>query len=191
MKLKESIAIIRKERKFYLCSFPTRKRIFFARFTHQHQYELFRYIRLLRISEYFLDSKENSCVVRKLKTILFWLVERKRNKLGNRLGLCITQNVFGEGLYIDHIGSIVINPLVRVGKNCHIHGDCCIGLAANGKSDDGAPKLGNNVDIGWGAIIIGNIRIADNVTIGANSVVNKSIDAENSVWVGSPARRIR
>lgn len=126
-----------------------------------------------------------------MKMIAFYYYERKRNKLGNKLGLCIPLNTFQPGLLIDHLGTVVINPFAKIGRNCHIHGDCCIGLAKTGGSNDSVPKVGDNVDIGWGAIIVGGITIADGVVIGANSVVTHSITEPNSVWVGSPARRIK
>ena len=50
-----------------------------------------------------------------------------------------------------------------------------------------APKIGNNVYIGPGAIIFGDIEIADNVSIGANATVNKSVFESNTVVAGTPA----
>lgn len=50
--------------------------------------------------------------------------------------------------------------------------------------------LGNNVQVGAGAVIIGPLYIGDNVIIGANAVVTKDIPA-NSVAVGVPARVIK
>lgn len=180
--------LLRKEKKLYSYSFSfSRKAMFLWRFTHQHQYELWMFVRLLRICEFLKDSQGFHFI----KMLLFYYYERKRNKLGDKLGLCIPLNTFKEGLLIDHLGSVVINPFARIGKNCHIHGDCCIGLAKNGNNSDGAPVLGNHVEIGWGAIIIGNISIADGVIIGANSVVTHTIVEPNTVWIGSPARKIK
>lgn len=65
-----------------------------------------------------------------------------------------------------------------------MHGNNCIG---NDGITDECPKIGNNVDIGYGSIIIGNITIADNVKIGANSLVNKDCLEENVILIGSPA----
>ena len=53
------------------------------------------------------------------------------------------------------------------------------------------PHLGDRVDIGVGAVIIGNVTVADNVKIGANSVVTKSIDEDGTVCAGVPAHKIR
>ena len=68
-----------------------------------------------------------------------------------------------------------------------LHGANCLGN--NGSTND-APILGNNVDVGIGAVIIGGVTVADNVKIGANAVVNRSITEEGSVYVGIPARKV-
>lgn len=50
--------------------------------------------------------------------------------------------------------------------------------------------LGNNVDVGAGAAIIGNVHIGNNVLIGANSVVTHDIP-DNAIVAGNPARILR
>ena len=64
-----------------------------------------------------------------------------------------------------------------------------IGIAHPG--DLSAPYIGKNVRIGSGARILGDIRIADNVVIGANSVVTQDILQDGAVVVGIPAKVIR
>ena len=56
-------------------------------------------------------------------------------------------------------------------------------------SKDGVPKIGNKVQIGCGAVVLGNISIGNNVYIGANSVVLNDVP-DNSIAVGVPARII-
>lgn len=172
------------EKAWYWKNYTSLKRRMFFRFSCQHGYEIWCYVRLLRICEYLLNSNGGN----PFKTLALWWFERRRNRLGNRLGICITPNVFDEGLFIDHIGSIIINPNARIGKYCHIHGDCCVGNT--GFSND-TPVLGDYVDIGWGTIIRGDVTIADGVIIGANAVVTKSIVEPRSTWAGVPARRIK
>lgn len=53
------------------------------------------------------------------------------------------------------------------------------------------PIIGDNVYIGPGAILFGDIRIGDNVMIGANSTVTKSFEESNIVIAGSPAKIIK
>lgn len=91
---------------------------------------------------------------------------------------------FGKNLRIYH-GNIVINGNAQLGNNVKLHGNNCIG-ENYGKS----PSIGNNVDIGFGAVLIGNIEIGDNCIIGANTIVNKSFPS-NSVIVGNPCIAIK
>lgn len=49
-------------------------------------------------------------------------------------------------------------------------------------------KIGNNVWIGAGAIILGGADIPDNSVIGAGSIVTKKLETPNSIYLGSPAR---
>jgi serine O-acetyltransferase len=104
-----------------------------------------------------------------------------------RLGFGIPLNVFGPGLAIAHYGALVVNSKAKIGKNCRIHAMVVIG-ATDGSPN--APVIGDNVYIGSGAKIIGDIHIADNVAIGANAVVVKSIDEPGTTWAGVPARKI-
>lgn len=170
------------EKDFYYSAYRLKPSYF--RFTRQHQYAIYRYVRLLRITEYLLNTGKGNPI----KKMLFWFMERRRNNIGNKLGVCITQNVFDRGLFIDHIGAITVNPFARVGKNCHIHGSCCIGRGGHGK---GSPSIGNNANLGWGCVILGDVTIADNVRIGANAVVTKSITEHDTTWAGVPARKIK
>lgn len=60
-----------------------------------------------------------------------------------------------------------------------------------GAHHDRAPRIGDNVYIGPGAIIFGGIEIADNVSIVANATVNKSVMEPNTVVVGTPAHVVK
>lgn len=115
----------------------------------------------------------------------YWYKARK-NRLGAKLGFIISAGCFGEGLKIEHFGSVIVNPKARIGKNCIIHGNCCIG--SKGGYPDDSPVLGDNVDIGQFAQILGGIRIADNVRIGAGAVVVKDVLTPGVTVVGVPGR---
>ncbi len=93
----------------------------------------------------------------------------------------------GQNFRIDHQSGIVVSGFTEIGDNCVIRNGVTIGL----KNTDvlKAPKIGNNVDIGTGAKILGDITIGDNVHIGANAVVLIDIPS-NSLAVGTPARII-
>lgn len=77
-------------------------------------------------------------------------------------------------------------------KNTIIGDDVAIGqgVTIGRKRKDGCPVIGNSVYIGAGARVLGDIRIGDNVIIGANSVVVESIP-ENSIVFGVPAKIIK
>ena len=151
------------------------------RFLQYPSYSLKKFLRYLRKQEYYINTAKDS----KLKGLLALYYERKKNKCGTRLGIEIGPNCFGKGLQIYHIGSIIVNPGVRAGENCKLHGGNCIGN--NGKTQ-AVPRLGNNVDIGYGAVLIGDIDVANDVTIGANAVVNRSVYESSSTVVGIPAK---
>lgn len=139
-----------------------------------------KFLFYLRMQEYYINTANGN----KLKGLLNLYYERKKNRLGLKLGIEIGPNCFGKGLNLYHAGSIIINPAVRVGKNCSLHGANCIGN--NGITPD-VPTLGDNVDVGYGAVIIGNVKIADNIKIGANAVVNRSFGEPGCTIAGAPA----
>lgn len=90
-----------------------------------------------------------------------------------------------EGFYLGHWGAVVINPKTRIGKNCNIAQGVTIAQANRGKNE-GVPEIGNEVWIGSNAVIVGNIKIGDNVLIAPNAYVNFDVPA-NSVVIGNPA----
>ena len=107
--------------------------------------------------------------------------------LSVKLGFSIPTHVFAPGLSIPHYGTIVVSKYAKIGKNCRIHEGVNIG-ATNGTTL--SPVLGNNVFLGSGAKLIGEIQIADDVCIGANAVVTKSITESGTTWAGNPAQKI-
>jgi serine O-acetyltransferase len=90
----------------------------------------------------------------------------------------------GRNFVIDHFGGIVVSGFARFGDNCRIRNGVVVGLAR--VDDPCAPTIGNDVDIGAGAKLLGRITIGDNVLIGANAVVVRDVPP-NSVAVGVPA----
>lgn len=103
------------------------------------------------------------------------------------MGISIPINVFGAGLHISHYGSVIVSAKAKVGEFCVIHGSTNIGQSEG--ADEKAPVLGDNVYIGPGAKLFGDITIGNNVMIGANSVVNKSFGNDCRV-AGVPAKVI-
>lgn len=115
-----------------------------------------------------------------------WFYRFRYHRLSLKLGFSIPHNVAGPGLAIVHYGSIVISSHAKIGSNCRIHTGVNIG--ANG-GESAAATIGDNVYIGPGAKIIGDIHIGNDVVIGANAVVTKDVPEGVSV-AGVPAKVI-
>ena len=99
-----------------------------------------------------------------------------------KFGLEIHTPKLGGGIIMPHWGRILINAK-EVGDNLYIFHNVTIG----NDYKSGTPKIGNNVLIGTGSIILGNITIGDNVVIGAGSCVMIDIPS-NSLVTGNPAK---
>lgn len=161
---------------------------FFHSITCNQRVYNWRYIKRLRKGEFYRYKLENS--INPFWKILYIINRFQRNRLGVIAGIEIPENTFDTGLIIHHCGNIVVNGYSKIGKNCQLHGDNCIGNAGDKKKLDACPKIGNNVDIGVGAKIIGDVVIADNIIIGANAVVTKSFLEEGITIVGIPAHKL-
>lgn len=137
---------------------------------------------MLRETEYY---KNNLSPINKL----FYLYKSYRLKqVALAMGYSIPVNVFGPGLSLPHYGTIVVNGAARVGAFCRLH--CCTNIGASGGAKE-APLIGDNVYIGPGAILFGNIKIASNITVGANATVNHSFEEEHVTIAGTPAKIVK
>ncbi len=94
--------------------------------------------------------------------------------------------IIGHRFFIDHGEGVVIGETTEIGDDVLIYQQVTLGGTGNehGKRH---PTLGNNVIVGAGAKILGNITIGDNVRVGAGSVVIESVPADSTV-VGVPGR---
>lgn len=137
---------------------------------------------LLRKCEYVHNCKHGI-----LGKIHLLFLKLRYRKIRIKLGVLVPLNVFGPGLSIAHYGTIIVNDQAVVGKNCRIHEGVTIG-GTSGK--DKYPVIGDNVFIGTGAKIIGDVNIANDIAIGANSVVTKSFDEPGITIAGIPAMKI-
>ena len=95
----------------------------------------------------------------------------------------------GKGVFIDHGMGVVIGETSNIGNRCLLYQGVTLGGTgkASGKRH---PTLENNVVVGAGAKVLGNIRIGTNTRIGAGSVVVKNIEANTTV-VGIPGRVVQ
>jgi len=92
------------------------------------------------------------------------------------------------GCRIFHGYGLVVGEGAVIGKNCSLYHGVTIGTKAEWTGEK-MPVLGNNVKVYAGAKIIGQIKIKDNVVIGANAVVTKDI-LKSGTYAGIPARKI-
>lgn len=81
----------------------------------------------------------------------------------------------GKGLRLPHLQGIIVSDYATIGDYCTIYHQVTIGSNEHNIEYRNAPKIGNCVYIGAGAKLIGNIEIGDNVIIGANATVTKSV----------------
>ena len=136
-------------------------------------YPSFKALIYYKIAHYFYSKKR----------YLFarYISEKAKRKTGIEIHPGAT---IGKGLFIDHGTGVVIGETAIIGDNVTMfHG---VTLGGTGKEKGKRhPTIGNNVFIGCGAKLLGNITIGDNVKIGANAVILKDVESNTTV-VGVP-----
>lgn len=141
-----------------------------------------QYIRRLRNAEYHKNSK--GIYHKFLFLVAYYRLERFSRKYSIRVPL----NSCGKGLHIPHPENVAIGQGCVIGENIRIQKMTSVGPAFGTNK---CPKIGDNVYIGPGARLYGDIEIADNCWIGANAVVNKSFLEPYSVIAGVPAKVVK
>lgn len=93
----------------------------------------------------------------------------------------------GRRLQIGHQHGIVLHDFLRMGDDCVIRQGVTFGIAAAEDWVPGqGPIVGNNVSVGVGAVIVGNVTIGDNVSIGPNCVVTADVPADRTLFNPPP-----
>lgn len=118
-----------------------------------------------------------------LSLIYRWMFRYCRNHYGIELPYSVK---IGRRVIIEHQGAIVIHGNSVIGDDCYIRQGVTLGNRYMDRPLE-APILGNGVNVGAGAKILGRVRIGDHATIGANAVVLRDVPAGATV-VGIPAR---
>lgn len=95
-----------------------------------------------------------------------------------------TSDKMGGGIHADHPHGTHLN-LNKCGEGLHVKHNVTIGI-----NHGGIPTLGNNVYVGCGACILGNVIIGNNVKVGANCVIISDVP-DNATVVGNPAYIVR
>ncbi len=92
----------------------------------------------------------------------------------------------GNSLFIDHGMGVVIGETTKIGDNVTLYQGVTLGGTGKERGKR-HPTVGNNIVVGAGAKVLGNITIGDNSYIGSNAVVLKDVPP-NSTVVGVPGR---
>lgn len=114
-----------------------------------------------------------------------FLYRRARNIYGIELPYSVK---LGRRVTIEHQGGIVVHGNSEIGDGCIIRQGVTLG---NKSLDDpyAAPVLGENVNVGAGAKILGKVSLGSNCSIGANAVVLIDVPAD-ALAAGVPAKII-
>jgi serine O-acetyltransferase len=119
------------------------------------------------------------------KFLAEWIMAVGKKKTGIEIHPGAT---IGRNLFIDHGSGVVIGETAIIGDNCLLYHGVTLGGTSNEKVKR-HPTLGNNVMVGAGAILLGNITIGDCSRIGANEVVRHDVPSE-SVYVNNAIIRL-
>lgn len=172
-------SILAYEKRLY---FKDRKSYLKGKLCCTNDYQIWRFILLLRKAEYY----ENKSKIAFPFMLPYLYYRHRKNKRGAKLGFDIPEGCFAPGLRIYHVSPVIVNPAARIGKDCIIVGDVCIG---NVKGQAIAPQIGEYAMFGWGSCALVDITIADHCMIGAGSVVTHSVLTNNAVLLGIPAKQ--
>ena len=139
---------------------------------------LWKHTVLLRKSEYHTNTGHR---------LLSLFYRFRLRRLQTKYCLNVPINVFDAGLKIMHLTPVLVNSDARVGKNCTLHMNA--GIVAGG-TNDCVPRLGDDIVLGIGAVVLGDVALANGIVVGANSVVTKSFSEENITIAGMPAKKV-
>lgn len=176
--------IIAEEKAMYIKS-----NYIFRRLTHQKRCMIWLYLAWFRRAQFYREQIASGSGFSKLwAKLAYRFALRRKNILGEKAGVEITNSSsLGCRLSIWHSGVVIDGQL---GDNVSIRGNAVIG-SKDMACTSGRPVIGDGVEIGFGAAIIGNVTIADRCIIGANAVVTKDFNEPGTVIVGVPARALK
>ena len=125
-------------------------------------------------------------LIRKLASFIYNIGFRRcRNIYGIELPYSAQ---VGRHVVIEHQGGIVVHGATKIGDGTIIRQGCTFGIRSLDRLDE-APTIGRNVNIGTGAVIVGDVRIGDGASIGANAVVLSDVPP-GALAIGVPARLV-
>lgn len=131
------------------------------------------------------------CKKRKIQkyTIGLWAYIRER-RLAFKYGIFADSNIeIGHGLRIVHCNGVYLN-CKSIGRNFTVYQNVTLGSGRGKNSYNNVPVIEDNVTVFPGAVITGNITLHEGCVVGANSFVNKDVEAYTLV-AGIPAKKIK
>lgn len=154
-----------------------------SRITYGENWRMFSYMKTLRHLEYYMNTKSSL-----LGNIMYfyYLLKHRRNCIKYQIN--ISPNTCNSGLKLVHPGFRRLGGYLKIGKNCTFLPLVLIGKKSP-NVDTTNYTIGDNCYFGTGAIVMGPVKIGNNVTVGAGAVVTKDIP-DNCVVAGNPARII-
>lgn len=140
--------------------------------------DIMRYLKSMRCCTYYSDHQHIT------PPHLFLKIYHgiRYRKLGIKLGFSIGSQSLGYGVVIPHYGTIVVGGSNRIGNYAVLHTSTCI--------SDNNKVIGNALYLATGAKMTTRLTLGDNISVGANSVVNKSFSSDCMI-AGAPAVRIK
>lgn len=141
-----------------------------------------RLLKRLRITEFYCNNKNKGIWYRLLFAINKVLYCRLQFRYDTYIGI----NTCGPGLWIPHMGGVIVNCR-KMGENCSLTKGVVIG---NRSGQDNRATIGDNCYFTLGCKVIGSVNIGDNVIVAQNAVVTKDIES-NTLVGGIPAKPIK
>ncbi len=149
--------------------------------------DLKTFVRWLLVSKYRIVYLKRKCEINRNNKIRFLfyraLYEHYMTKYGVDIG---ARAQIGPGFIVRHVGGIAINSNVMIGRDVEILQGVTIGYERRGERQ-GNPVIGDRVWIGSNAIIVGNIKVGNEVLIAPGAFVNFDVPS-NSIVIGNPGK---
>lgn len=144
-----------------------------------------RLLRPVELKYIALFRKAGTCKIAPLK--FYYTVRLKLMSYKTHIQIPARTQI-GEGFYIGHSGRLIIHPDAKLGKNINVGTGVTIGCENRGLRK-GAPTIGDNCWIGTNSVVVGNIKIGEDVMIAPLTFVNFDVPP-HSIVIGSPAKII-
>lgn len=125
--------------------------------------------RTLRAAEYYSTKRGAG-------RLLYYLFRALLKRRSMHTGIAISPGTCGPGLSVPHYGSVIVHRDAKIGAFCRIHSATNIG-----RYHGGAPRLGDFVYVGPGAVIYGDVTVGSRTVIGAGAVVGRSVPEDSTV----------